>query len=171
MTDELRRIRWRLILGADSQSCLGCGLSDQDAACDRALSFLYDREYSRDRNTRDADLSASNLSVPDWINQVHELFPKRTIERLERDAAPSRGPGPPARSCPAPPANEIQARGTVVEILQQGAFRVELANGHRCIARVSGEHRHKDIQLSPGDPVQLEFHPYDLSRGRIVLPD
>jgi hypothetical protein len=86
MTDELRRIRWRLILGADSQSCLGCGLSDQDAACDRALSFLYDREYSRDRNTRDADLSASNLSVPDWINQVHELFPKRTIERLERDA-------------------------------------------------------------------------------------
>jgi len=67
-------------------------------------------------------------------------------------------------------AHQIQARGTVVEVLKHGAYRVELANGHRCIARASGEHRLNFIRLSPGDPVQIEFHPYDLSRGRIVLP-
>ena len=67
-------------------------------------------------------------------------------------------------------ANQIQARGTVLEVLRQGAYRVELVNGHRCIARASGQHRLNFIRLSPGDLVQLEFHPYDLSRGRIVLP-
>jgi len=59
--------------------------------------------------------------------------------------------------------NEIQARGTVVEDLKHGAYRVELANGHRCIARAPD-----GADLSTGDRVQLEFHPYDLSRGRIV---
>ena len=66
--------------------------------------------------------------------------------------------------------NEIQVKGTVTEVLKHGAYRVELANGHRCIARASGEHRLNFIRLSPGDRVQLEFHPYDLSRGRIILP-
>jgi translation initiation factor IF-1 len=68
-------------------------------------------------------------------------------------------------------ANQIQARGTVIEILKHGAYRVELPNGHRFIARASGEHRLNFIRLSTGDRVQLEFHPYDLSRGRIILPD
>jgi translation initiation factor IF-1 len=63
-------------------------------------------------------------------------------------------------------ANQIQARGTVVEVLKHGACRVELANGHRCIARAPKEAR----QFSTGDEVALEFHPYDLSRGRIVPP-
>jgi translation initiation factor IF-1 len=67
-------------------------------------------------------------------------------------------------------ARQIEARGTVTEVLKQGAYRVELANGHRCIARASGDHRLNFIRLSPGDRVQLEFHPYDLSRARIVLP-
>ena len=67
-------------------------------------------------------------------------------------------------------ANQIHARGTVVEILKHGAYRVQLPNGHRCIARASGEHRLNFIRLAAGDRVQLEFHPYDLSRGRIVLP-
>ena len=86
MSGELRRFRWRLVLGLDAQECLGCGLGERDAACDRALSFLYDREYGDDRHKRGADLSASSLTIPDWINQVHTLFPKRTVERLERDA-------------------------------------------------------------------------------------
>jgi translation initiation factor IF-1 len=67
-------------------------------------------------------------------------------------------------------ANQIHARGMVVEVLKQGAYRVQLANGHRCIARASGEHRLNFIRLSTGDRVELEFHPYDLSRGRIILP-
>jgi hypothetical protein len=86
MSDELRRVRWRLILGPDADECLRASLSQQDADCDRALGFLYDREYGDDRNTRGGDLSTSSLTVPDWINQVHTLFPKKTIERLERDA-------------------------------------------------------------------------------------
>jgi translation initiation factor IF-1 len=68
-------------------------------------------------------------------------------------------------------ANQLQARGTVVEVLKHGAYRVELANGHRCIARASGEHRLNFIRLSDGDRVQIEFHPYDLSRGRIIVSD
>jgi translation initiation factor IF-1 len=69
-----------------------------------------------------------------------------------------------------PPRDNIQTRGTVTEILKDGAYRVELANGHRCIARASREHRLDFTDLSLGDRVQLEFHPYDLSRGRIVPP-
>ena len=66
-------------------------------------------------------------------------------------------------------ANQIHARGTVVEVLKHGAYRIELSNGHRCIARASGEHRLNFIRLSAGDRVQVEFHPYDLSRGRIII--
>jgi translation initiation factor IF-1 len=64
----------------------------------------------------------------------------------------------------------IHAQGTVVEILKGGAYRIQLANGHRCIARASGELRLSFIKLALGDHVHLEFNPYDLSRARIVLP-
>ena len=67
-------------------------------------------------------------------------------------------------------ANQIQTRGTVVEILKHGAYRVELANGHRCIARASGDLRLNFVRLAAGDRIDLEFHPYDLSRGRIIIP-
>ena len=70
-----------------------------------------------------------------------------------------------------PNANQIPGRGTVVEILKQGAYRVALENGHRCIARASGNHRLNFIRHALGDQVQLEFHPYDLSRARIILDD
>jgi translation initiation factor IF-1 len=69
-----------------------------------------------------------------------------------------------------PSANQLHAKGTVVEVLKQGAFRVQLANGHRCIARASGEVRLNFVLLGLGDQVHLEFNPYDLSRARIVLP-
>ena len=62
--------------------------------------------------------------------------------------------------------NQIRAQGTVVEVLKRGACRVELANGHRCIARAPD-----GVDLSTGELVQLEFHPYDLSRGRIIPAD
>ncbi len=84
-------VRWRLVLGADAEQGLGCGLDGEDAARDAALDFLYAREYGSQRNTRKpatraGTLDHSELTVPDWINRVNELFPKRTIERLERDA-------------------------------------------------------------------------------------
>ncbi len=84
--------RWRLLLGEAAQQGLGMGaggLSGEAQGMDRALEWLYGREgEARDllQRERSADLSASALSVPDWINQVHRLFPRETIERLERDA-------------------------------------------------------------------------------------
>jgi Mg-chelatase subunit ChlD len=92
MSERDALTRWRLVLGDDAQDGLGCGLSGEDARRDRALGYLYDREYGPSRNRRDSSkersggLEDSQLSVPDWINEVHDLFPKRTIERIERDA-------------------------------------------------------------------------------------
>lgn len=88
MSDErTRQMRWRLVLGADSEAQLGV-LGGAWQARDAALAFLYDREYGSGRNVRTGpgSLDPSQLSVPDWINAVHELFPRQTIERIERDA-------------------------------------------------------------------------------------
>jgi len=64
-------------------------------------------------------------------------------------------------------AAQPRARGTVLEALRDAAYRVELVNGHRCIAKAP-----KGCPaFASGTEVTVEFHPYDLSRGRIVLPD
>ncbi len=90
-SDRQRQIRWRLILGEGTEGVLGCTLEGEWASRDRALGFLYDREYDPRRNVRggqqrQAGLGGSELTVPEWINQVHELFPRKTIERIEKDA-------------------------------------------------------------------------------------
>jgi Mg-chelatase subunit ChlD len=92
MADSNRQARWRLVMGAGSEQLCG-GLGTEDQARDECLGFLYDREYGTGRNVRGRDQAAqtgglgeSALTVPDWINRIHELFPKRTIERLEKDA-------------------------------------------------------------------------------------
>jgi Mg-chelatase subunit ChlD len=89
--DDNRLIRWRLVLGPGAEEELGCKLAGPDADRDEALEYLYGREYGADRNVRRPEdrrggLGESQLSVPEWINLVHELFPRKTIERLERDA-------------------------------------------------------------------------------------
>lgn len=58
--------------------------------------------------------------------------------------------------------------GKVVETLPNAMFRVELANGHRVLAHVSGKMRMNFIRILPGDTVTVELSPYDLSRGRIT---
>jgi Mg-chelatase subunit ChlD len=81
--------RWRLMLGAAAASGFGAagGLDAEASACDAALGWLYDREDERsDRDVRRASLADSVLTVPDWLTEVHRLFPKETIERLEQDA-------------------------------------------------------------------------------------
>lgn len=87
MADVNRKARWRLVMGAGSEQLCG-GLQGEDLRRDQCLGFLYDREYGPGRNVRGSQggLEESSLTVPDWINQIHELFPKRTIERLEKDA-------------------------------------------------------------------------------------
>ena len=62
----------------------------------------------------------------------------------------------------------IEVEGTVVEPLPNAMFRVELANGHRVLAHISGKMRMHYIRILPGDRVQVELTPYDLSRGRIT---
>ncbi len=62
----------------------------------------------------------------------------------------------------------IEVEGTVVEALPNAMFRVELANGHKVLAHVSGKIRMHFIRILPGDRVTVELSPYDLSRGRIT---
>ncbi len=62
----------------------------------------------------------------------------------------------------------IEVEGTVIEPLPNAMFRVELENGHRVLAHVSGKIRMNFIRILPGDKVTIELSPYDLTRGRIV---
>ena len=57
----------------------------------------------------------------------------------------------------------------VTEALPNALFRVELENGHKVLAHVSGKMRMNFIRILPGDTVTVEMSPYDLNRGRIVL--
>ncbi|MFZ4482422.1 MAG: translation initiation factor IF-1 [Chthoniobacterales bacterium] len=62
----------------------------------------------------------------------------------------------------------IEVEGKVVELLPNTMFRVELPNGHRLLAHISGKMRLHFIRILPGDTVMLELSPYDLSKGRIT---
>jgi translation initiation factor IF-1 len=62
----------------------------------------------------------------------------------------------------------IEVEGTVVEPLPNAMFRVELANGHKVLAHISGKMRMHYIRILPGDRVVVELSPYDLNRGRIT---
>lgn len=62
----------------------------------------------------------------------------------------------------------IEVEGTVIEPLPNAMFRVELKNGHKVLAHVSGKIRMNFIRILPGDKVTVELSPYDLTRGRIV---
>jgi translation initiation factor IF-1 len=62
----------------------------------------------------------------------------------------------------------IEVEGTVIEPLPNAMFRVELQNGHKVLAHVSGKIRMNFIRILSGDRVMVELSPYDLSRGRIV---
>ncbi|WP_366508833.1 translation initiation factor IF-1 [Thermosyntropha sp.] len=62
----------------------------------------------------------------------------------------------------------IEVEGTVIEPLPNAMFRVELENGHKVLAHVSGKMRMNFIRILPGDRVMVELSPYDLNRGRII---
>jgi translation initiation factor IF-1 len=68
-----------------------------------------------------------------------------------------------------PKEDAIEVEGTVVEPLPNAMFRVELENGHKVLAHISGKMRMNYIRILPGDRVKLELSPYDLSRGRITF--
>jgi translation initiation factor IF-1 len=62
----------------------------------------------------------------------------------------------------------IEVEGTVIEPLANAMFSIELENGHRVLAHISGKLRMNFIRILPGDRVRVELSPYDLSRGRIT---
>ncbi len=64
--------------------------------------------------------------------------------------------------------DSIEVTGVVVETLPNAMFRVELENGHRVLAHISGKMRLHFIKILPGDKVTVELSPYDLNRGRII---
>ena len=68
-----------------------------------------------------------------------------------------------------PKEDAIQVEGRVLETLPNAMFRVELENGHKVLAHISGKMRMHFIKILPGDKVTVELSPYDLSRGRIVF--
>ena len=67
-----------------------------------------------------------------------------------------------------PKGEAIEVTGTVLESLPNAMFRVELENGHKVLAHVSGKMRMNFIRILPGDKVKVELSPYDLTRGRIT---
>ncbi|BAM06609.1 translation initiation factor IF-1 [Leptospirillum ferrooxidans] len=62
----------------------------------------------------------------------------------------------------------IEVQGSVLETLPNAMFRVELENGHKVLAHISGKMRMHYIKILPGDKVTIELSPYDLTRGRIT---
>lgn len=64
--------------------------------------------------------------------------------------------------------DSIEVQGTVLETLPNAMFRVEMENGHKILAHISGKMRMHFIKILPGDKVTVELTPYDLTRGRIT---
>jgi translation initiation factor IF-1 len=77
-------------------------------------------------------------------------------------------PSPRSSVLPKPKEDAIVLEGTIVESLPNAMFRVELENGHKVLAHISGKMRMHYIRILPGDKVQVELTPYDLTRGRIT---
>lgn len=63
----------------------------------------------------------------------------------------------------------IEVEGTIIEPLPNAMFQVELDNGHKVLAHISGKMRMHYIKILPGDRVTIELSPYDLTRGRVTF--
>jgi len=68
-----------------------------------------------------------------------------------------------------PKEDAIEVMGIVLETLPNAMFRVQLDNGHKVLAHISGKMRMHYIKILPGDKVKIELSPYDLARGRIIF--
>jgi Mg-chelatase subunit ChlD len=90
MSNEISLNRWRLVLGKYSKNHLDFSEGNlQYADMDMLLEFLYEREYGEDRGVRkerSGSLDPSCLTVPEWITKIKEIFPKNTVEILEKHA-------------------------------------------------------------------------------------
>jgi translation initiation factor IF-1 len=92
---------------------------------------------------------------------VRRRFPGRRYDELTNQRSNRSGDMPKKEGV-------IEIEGTVVEALPNAMFRVELSNGHKVLAHISGKMRQHYIRILPEDRVVVELSPYDLTRGRIV---
>ena len=100
-------------------------------------------------------LGLPSLGLPRHFHR-HPLAPGLSVPRSRRLPLPK------------PKDDAIVLEGTIVESLPNAMFRVELDNGHKVLAHISGKMRMHYIRILPGDKVQVELTPYDLTRGRIT---
>jgi len=101
------------------------------------------------------------------VSQVGRLAAQASTARLSCAQARTINTERNARDMPKKD-GAIEIEGTVVESLPNAFFRVELDNGHKVLAHISGKMRMHYIRILPDDRVVVELSPYDLSRGRIV---
>jgi translation initiation factor IF-1 len=95
----------------------------------------------------------------------------RLYWRVEAPKIPSNADRPVCRSDSEYMAKKdgvIEIEGVISEALPNAMFRVELSNGHKVLATISGKMRQNYIRIIPEDRVVVELSPYDLTRGRIV---
>jgi translation initiation factor IF-1 len=90
------------------------------------------------------------------------------VVALRAPASALRSPCQESAALPKSKEDAIVLEGTVIESLPNAMFRVELENGHKVLAHISGKMRMHYIRILPGDRVQVELTPYDLARGRIT---
>ena len=116
------------------------------------------------------------LQIADSVTSVPHQYPHYLIRQYLFPAVPAR-PVPiktrrtareGAKGTMAKKEGAIEIEGTVVESLPNAMFRVELTNGHKVLAHISGKMRQHYIRILPEDRVVVELSPYDLTRGRIV---
>jgi Mg-chelatase subunit ChlD len=192
--------RWRLLLGEAAQASLGGQGAGPGQAMDRALAWLYGRDEQEadarepaDTLDRHGGAEASQLTVPEWINQIHELFPKETIERLERDAIERYGidevvtnPDVLARATPNPallqavmrtkhlmnPQVLAMARSLVEQVVRE--LMDKLAKQMQ--ASFSGKRQPQQLKLSgpasqfaARQTLQRNLRHYDVQRQRLVI--
>jgi len=99
---------------------------------------------------------------PSSLQSQHDQYQHDQSRPSERSAREG------AKGTMAKKEGAIEIEGTVVESLPNAMFRVELTNGHKVLAHISGKMRQHYIRILPEDRVVVELSPYDLSRGRIV---
>jgi translation initiation factor IF-1 len=115
--------------------------------------------------------------MPRWhlaLSRAGGSIAPRPVEPARAWAPSSVNPSPVTQCChkeiplPKPKDDAIVLEGTIIESLPNAMFRVELENSHKVLAHISGKMRMHYIRILPGDKVQVELTPYDLTRGRIT---
>ncbi|MBS1836388.1 MAG: translation initiation factor IF-1 [Actinobacteria bacterium] len=117
------------------------------------------------RRDREKEVGAPLIATDRW--HIFARRPPGTRPRTRRATQPCGDPSG-GTALPKPKEDAIVLEGTVIEPLPNAMFRVELENGHKVLAHISGKMRMHYIRILPGDKVQVELTPYDLSRGRIT---